>query len=73
MPKVTVCDRAGVDGHSTVGDMTRDPARAKAIQSRKRVVARWAEPVELGQPGEVAGEGSEAGDESLHELAFVAN
>ena len=55
------------------GDVPVDGVDVEPVESRERRVVAWAAPVELGEPGEVGGEGAEPGQQLLDEGVLVVD
>lgn len=66
-------DRAGVDEGGAVGEVLPDGVEIEAGQVRYRRVQARADAVQLGELGEVVGEGPEASHEGLHESVLVVD
>src|SRR5262249_28284907 len=65
--------RTGVDHDTAAGEEPVDVVGAERLETRQLVVAAGAEPVELGQTAEIAGEGAEPGQQPVDELVLVGD
>ena len=64
-------DRADIDDHATRREVALDVVGAEPVEAGQCVVAAGSEPVQLGKPGEVGGEGAEPGEEPRDELVLI--
>ena len=63
--------RANIDDHATRREVALDVVGTEPVEAGQRVVAAGSEPVQLGKPGEVGGEGAQPGQEPRDELVLI--